>query len=134
MSRIVSIDELETAINDILKDYGESVNEGTAKAVEFTARQGAREARAASGATFGGSGKYAKGWRSKVFKTRLSAEGVIYNASAPGLAHLLEHGHAKIVGGREYPGDPVKGRVHLAPVQDKMDELIMKTLKKELGE
>jgi hypothetical protein len=47
---------------------------------------------------------------------------VVYNADAPGLAHLLEHGHANVNGGR------TPGRAHIAPVE----EMVLEQFEKEL--
>lgn len=45
-------------------------------------------------------GEYAKGWKTKTTKTRLTAETVIYQGLKPDLAHLLEFGHPSVTGGR----------------------------------
>ncbi|MCH3943060.1 MAG: HK97 gp10 family phage protein [Atopobiaceae bacterium] len=59
---------------------------------------------------------YAKGWKKEV--ERESSEKIsvtIWNAKKPGLAHLLEFGHAKRGGGRVGPS-PEGG--HIEPVDD----------------
>lgn len=129
MARIRTVD-LASAVKKILDEYSLECAEDTKVAVRKVTRLGARKVRANAQGTFNGS-EYAPGWTSKVEIGRLTAEGVIYNR-IPGLPHLLEHGHAKVVGGRHYPGR-VSGREHIAPVEQELDELFMKELKRRLG-
>jgi hypothetical protein len=75
------------------------------------ARSGAAALRTASANTFGGSGRYAKGWTATTQRTRAGTSAVIHNASTPGLPHLLENGHANRDGGR------TPGRPHIAPIE-----------------
>ena len=105
---------LDEAIRDILDDFDNGVIESTQEAVKAATKAGLREVKSNS-SIFRGTGKYKSGWKSRVETTRLSASGVIYNASLPGLPHLLEFGHAKKNGGR------VPGRMHIAPVQDLLE-------------
>lgn len=130
MAKKVPLDGLADAIQDIMDEYADSVYAGQQKAVEYAANKGVQQLKANSG-TFGGTGKYKGGWKKKVEKTNVSASATLYNAAAPGLPHLLEHGHAKVVGGRRFP-DPVKGKVHIQPVQDELNETLMKQIKVEI--
>lgn len=110
------IDKLDTQIEKILQKYEGDVRENVGQITKEICRKGAAAVKASARSAVGGSGKYASGWTSEVKTTRYSTEGVIYNSALPGLAHLLENGHAKVNGGR------VAGRPHIAPVEEKLVE------------
>ena len=129
MAKRVGIDGLSDAIEKILSGYGEDVEQKMAEVVPKVAAKGAKALREESGQTFGSpSGKqlYAKGWKSKTEKGRLRTSAVIYNAKAPGLAHLLEHGHANRDGGR------TPGRAHIAPIEEKIIRAFEEEVKRKL--
>ncbi len=111
MSRRIPIDRLTEEVEKILDEYGENVKENLDEIVKQMSKKGASTLKSESRNTFGGTGKYAKGWTSTVETGRLSAQGTIYNKDVPGLPHLLEHGHANRNGGR------TPGRVHIATVE-----------------
>lgn len=121
MARRVTTDTLGEVVKELLEDYDVSVTEEMKEAVKRATKEGVKVVRANSKA-FGGTGRYAKGWTSQVETGMTSAQGTIYNADLPGLPHLLEHGHAKRNGGR------VPGRVHIAPVQEKLTEVFTNEL------
>lgn len=106
----IPIDQLQSELQKILEEYGEDVEEGTREAVRKIAQKGAKAVRASAAGSFGGTGKYARGWTYQSEYKRLGSTAVIYNKT-PGLPHLLENGHAKRGGGR------VPGRAHIAPVE-----------------
>lgn len=106
--------DLEKEIGKILQQYGDSVTDNIKEVTKKVARAGVKSVKANSQSMFGGTGKYASGWASKVEDGRFSAQGIIYNKSLPGLPHLLENGHAKRGGGR------VPGRAHIAPVESEL--------------
>lgn len=117
----VGIDQLQSAINKILKEYGDDVYNRTEELTKAFAKKGAQAVKSAASGAVGGSGKYAKGWTSQVEVGRLSALATIYNRT-PGLPHLLENGHAKRGGGR------VSGRTHIGPVEEKLVEEFTKAV------
>ena len=110
MAKKIPIDQLQSELHKILEEYGEDVANGTREAVTKVAQKGAKAVRGNSAGSFGGSGKYAKGWTYQSEYRRLGSIATIYNKT-PGLPHLLENGHAKRGGGR------VSGRTHIAPVE-----------------
>lgn len=118
----IPADQLQKAINKILKEYGDDVYNRTEELTKAFAKKGAQAVRNSAKGAVGGTGKYAKGWTSKFETGRLSAQGVIYNKATPGLPHLLEHGHAKRGGGR------VAGRPHIAPIEEKLVEEYVKAV------
>ena len=67
-------------------------------------------------------GNYRSGWRRRKLKD--GKEILIYNEKAPQLTHLLEHGHAKVNGGR-VPGQP-----HLAQAEKEAIDQILSELRK----
>lgn len=104
--------DFAAAVAKILDQYKDGIIADTKQLTKKFAQQGAKELKSASG-IFGGTGAYAKGWKTKVETNRFGASAVIYNEK-PGLPHLLENGHAKRGGGR------VPGRTHIAPVEEKL--------------
>ena len=124
MPKIKSIN-LESAVEKILKEYAETTTELTKDAVKEVVKVGAKKVKE-NASVFNGT-DYAKGWTSLVEEGRLSAQGVIYNSTLPGLPHLLEKGHANRDGGR------TNGVAHISPVEDELEELIMQKIEEGLG-
>lgn len=124
MAKKIGVDGLADAIQEILTEYGDSVNSAMGEVIRDVTKKGTQAVRQEARANFKGTGEYAKGWTSKYENDgRLSKQGIIYNAAVPGLPHLLEHGHAKRNGGR------VPGRIHIEPIQDMVVETGLKLLK-----
>ena len=114
MARKVSADAFSSAISKVLAQYSDNVKENLGEITKALAKRGAKEVKAKSKTTFGGSGKYANGWTSQFDTGRFSAQGTIYNGAVPGLPHLLENGHANRGGGR------TPGRAHIKPVEEEL--------------
>lgn len=115
MAKKVPVDRLGAEIARILRDYGDEVSANMDEAVQKVTRAGAKALRAESKRTFPkGTGRYAKGWKSRIETGKRTKQGVIYNADLPGLPHLLEFGHANRNGGR------TPGRVHIKTIEDQV--------------
>lgn len=105
----VNIDGLADAILKELEAYSEEVTEAIKKDVKKVAKDCAKEIKGSSPKD---SGEYSKGWKTKVaYESHNDIRVVVYNAKKPGLAHLLEYGHAKVNGGR------VDGKAHIRPAE-----------------
>ena len=91
---------LQEQLTDILSQYGDELKDEVEEAVKVSAKDATKELMAVSDRLHR-SGNYAKGWTvSKIEKTWKGIEVTIYNKNKPGLAHLLNNGHAKRGGGR----------------------------------
>ena len=108
-----SADRFAADVQKILSEYAGSVKENLDEVTKTVAKKGAQMVRRAAAGAVGGSGKYARGWTSKVESGRFGSSGVIYNKK-PGLPHLLEHGHANRNGGR------TPGRPHIAAAAEQI--------------
>lgn len=106
--------DLAAECKKILNEYADDLAKNVDEVTKAIGKKGAAALRDASRATFGGTGKYASGWSSEEEKRPLHSKAIIYNKKAPGLAHLLENGHASPNGGR------VPGRAHIAPVEEQL--------------
>lgn len=106
-----TIEKLDADIKKILDKYADDLRGDMDTIVKKIGQKAANAVKANARSSFGGSGKYAGGWTSQFEKTRVGCTTTVYNKAAPGLAHLLENGHAKVGGGR------VAGRAHIAPVE-----------------
>ena len=120
-------DNLAATVNRILAEYGDDCTKVLKETVPKITKESAKELK---GSSVGGfqdrTGKYRKGWRSKVEETRLSVDGVVYNGGQPGLTHLLEFGHAKQNGGR------TRAFPHIAEVNNRAQENFEKELIEKL--
>ena len=114
-SRKVTIETFPSEIQKILQKYGEDVDTNLSQIIDETAQKAATTLRNTSPVNSKGkkSGAYARGWAvDKSGGHRITHVATLYNRTAPGLAHLLEHGHALRQGGRS-PAIP-----HIAPVEE----------------
>ena len=88
MAVTISPEDLSDAVQAALEEYGDLAKEVTRDTVRKVAKTCRQEIRAASPYR---TGRYSKGWR---VKETASPNGdvteTVYNASAPGLTHLLE--------------------------------------------
>lgn len=100
-------------VQDILqKQYYPQVVEVSTKVINEVSKEAVKKLRQNS--PKGATGKYGKGWASKVETGRLTVGATIYGKHGTyQLAHLLEHGHAKRGGGRN-----VDAIVHIKPVEE----------------
>jgi hypothetical protein len=115
MARTVRVMDFDKAMSDILKEYGDSVEEKSHKAAAKVAKIAKQEVQAGAPHR---SGRYRKGWSVTEEKTsRLWFEYTVHNRSRYQLAHLLEKGHALKRGGRTYGHVPA--RPHIAPAEQK---------------
>lgn len=99
MAQGISADKMASAIADILNDYEQDVSEAIEKTSKDVAKQVVRELKQGGG--YNGGKDFNAGWTSKTEKTRLETITHVYNKTFPGLAHLLEFGHARRGGGRK---------------------------------
>lgn len=114
----VTVDNLAKEIDKILDEYKGEIEQNLDKIVVQVGKKGVQALRNESKSKFKGSGKYAKGWTSTAERGRLYTTVIIHNSKMPGLPHLLEFGHAIVVGGRK-KGD-WEGIEHIAKVEDKL--------------
>lgn len=108
-----TLDTLADDIGKILEEYQDDVKQNLDQITKQIAQKGQQALKNESKSKFKGD-RYWKGWKVDLQVGRLETKATIYNASLPGLPHLLEKGHAKRNGGR------VEGTVHIAPVEEKL--------------
>lgn len=118
MGKRITPDRLGEEIDKILTQYGEEVEANIDIIRKKVAQKGAAAIRNEAKDKFGGTGKYAKGWTVTEESKPHYKTAIIYNKSVPGLTHLLEFGHALIIGGRNV--GKVEGREHIGPVEEEI--------------
>lgn len=124
-SRKCTPEQLPQVIQSILNEYVDDITDNIPEIAEKVAKKGVLALKNATKATVKGN-KYWKGWTSQTEHGRLSTKVTIYNGRLPGLPHLLEHGHANVDGGR------TPGRVHIAPVEEKLVKEFEEKVENEL--
>jgi len=130
MAKAITADQLPAAVEKILNEYLDDVTSNIPEITERIGKEGAKAVRNEAKKKFGTNKKkpykYAKGWRNRTEKQRMTTTSYIYNAKVPGLPHLLEHGHAKRGGGR------VAGKLHIEPVEKILIEKYEREIEHEL--
>ena len=125
MSDKISIDQLADAVMDALDEYNDMAQETVRKSVQEVAKQTKVLIESAAPVD---TGKYEGNWATKTTLQNASRmEQVVYQKKKPGLAHLLEKGHAKRNGGR------VSGKPHIAPAEAHGEEMLTQLIEEALS-
>lgn len=119
MGKKVTIDNLQSAIDEILDDYEGHIYENLDQITKQVGQKGVEALKNSSKEAFDGK-KYASGWAMEQEKNRLYTTVTIYNKKQAGLAHLLENGHVKANGTGRYGF--YEGKKHILPVEEKLVE------------
>lgn len=97
----IKIDELSIAIEKALQDYAQDATDVIKEEVIRVGEETTKELKQISPRSKKRGKHYANGWRSKTaYESEDDIRVVVYNATKPQLAHLLENGYAKVNGGR----------------------------------
>ena len=107
----VKIDQLAAEIAKGLAEYSQDVVEKVNVSSEKVGKAAVKRLKQTSPKRYG---NYAKSWAMKTEKEIGQPHKRIIHAKAPHyrLTHLLEHGHAKVGGGR------VEGKPHIRPAEE----------------
>ena len=107
----VSIDQLAAEIAKGLAEYSQDVVEKVNISSEAVGKAAVKQLKQTSPKRYG---KYAKSWTMKTEPEVGQPHKRIVHVKAPHyrLTHLLEHGHAKVGGGR------VEGKPHIRPAEE----------------
>ena len=116
-----NVDDLEKAIMDELWTYSEEVTDKLKTDAKQVAKECLRDIKNnAPNLT----GAYKKSWKvKKAYEDKEEIRVIIHSQKHYRLTHLLEHGHAKVGGGR------VEGKPHIGPAEQKAEEKLIKKVK-----
>lgn len=120
----IEADRFGATMQQILGELADQVNQGSGRAVRKAAQKGRKETKANAPELTGG---YKEGWTYRVKNTPEGWSAEVGNKKKPGLAHLLEKGHARVGGGR------VSGIEHIAPAADKAFEELIEQVNAEVN-
>ena len=111
----VSSSKFSESMQKILNEYGDDVLEVTRRLVKKAGNEARDRLKKVSPRRPKSSKHYADGWTAGNYTwSTLGAHVTVYNAKKPGLAHLLENGHANRKGGR------TPAYVHIKPVEEEV--------------
>lgn len=129
-SKKVGVINLESALKEVLAEYGDEVYNVLGIAVDQVSEEAVKRLQA--GGSYGGTGVYNRDWTATDDPVgRFSKKKIVHNADHYRLAHLLEKGHAIRNGtGRTYGN--TRAFPHIKPVEEwaiqelprKVEELI----------
>ena len=128
MKTTVEISGFQSALKDLLKEYGDECTRAVREVVPEVAKDTVKQLKAKKTFAPGRkpTGAYAKDWKSTTEETRTSMHARIYNNSHYQLTHLLEFGHAKRGGGR------VPAYEHIGPVEEWANKEVVSRVEERL--
>ena len=111
-SRFNFKEDIDWAVKQYLREYDGDVMEMTYKTIKEVAQEAVKKLRTQE-KTPKRTGKYAKGWTYRMERGRANVGAIVYGKSGTyQLAHLLEHGHAIIRGGRKVGDAEAKEHIY----------------------
>jgi hypothetical protein len=119
---VVSIDNLANEIAKQLRQFTEHVEEEVEVAKNEVAGTLMARLVVTSPTSTRAHKKYKNGWRIKKVNNKL----IVHNQTKYQLTHLLEHGHAKVGGGR------VPARVHIKPAEEEAIEMYINRVQRAI--
>lgn len=90
--KVIGPNDFSPYLKALLDEYGDDVFHALIESTEEVTKQSRNKLRTAGGFR-NRTGRYRKGWRAEISKTRGGCTGTVYNATDYQLTHLLEHGH-----------------------------------------
>ena len=120
----IKASDFSAAMGKILDKYGDDMKDVTGRLVKRAGKEARDKLQQTSPKK---SGIYAKSWATAEFESSaLGAWVTVYNKKKPGLAHLLEHGHALRNGGR------TRAFPHIKPVEEEVKQELEKNLRQAI--
>ena len=125
MANSINIDQLAAEIAKGLADYSQGVIENVNVSSEKVGKAAVKRLKQTSPKRHG---KYAKSWTMKTEPEVGQPHKRIVHVKAPHyrLTHLLEHGHAKVGGGR------VEGKPHIRPAEEMVIQEFMQEVEEAI--
>lgn len=111
----IKLDDLAAEIQSAMDDFRDNTLDVMDHAVSRVAKETVQDIKKNIESAGIGGTEYRKSWAQKKdpdVRGKWASGRVVYS-KLPGLPHLLEHGHAKVNGGR------VEGRSHIAPAEER---------------
>ena len=118
--------ELTIELGKVLDEYEKELDENVNVAMHAVAKEAATKLKAESPKT---TGEYARGW--KVKNDFDSKTYTVYNATKPGLTHLLENGH--LARNQFGTWGRVSGKKHIEPVEEWAKAEVMRRIEQRLN-
>lgn len=129
MAKTVNLNNFASEVMKITAEYAEEVTDETEAAVMKTAFKAESDLHVAG--SFGGTGKYKRGWTITFNQLRYGLEAIVHNKLYM-LTHLLESGHSKWLWGRP-TGEDVQAFPHIAGVNEEAQRMLEEEIKRRLG-
>ena len=122
MSRNYKPSEIDKVVTEELDAFANACTEDIHEAAVAAAKWANKELKAKSP----GQGDYHTEWRVEKQKLRTGTKTTVYNKKLYMLSHLLEHGHAKVNGGR------TRALEFIAPINDQAAKKFENELKRRV--
>lgn len=130
-------DKLKATINSYLQQLGVDVSDDMEAAIKEVGKEAVKQLKATSPRRTVGKtskkGHYANGWRFKYQRKKNVITSKVYNATKPGLAHLLEHEHERVdrTGASHGYSSP---KVHIDPVAQWVDSELPRRISQKISQ